>query len=362
MPLRHLNSSIDSLKLVIQPSDLQAYHRLQKLGFLPVPGVPLLVYLLTNQKQLVSVFQQINRNLSEIEQSLSRYTITRSHLGSRNFLVEFLNAQPLSAITLSVRHAWFLQILTCQQLLFKYQPIFDLTSGKVVAYECLARAHNDQGQFFNGQQLMDAARSLNLTHEFDDLARTLCLASLGQFTSRSLDEAQPTFFINVLPNAILRDPQTLEQNLQQVQELGLNPRQIVFELTEVEALDSTGNLGHLVQQIRDWGFGVATDDLGSNVSIDNYFMDFQPDVIKLDHRLIHHCSRYSLKQVLVRSLVQTAHEFGITVLAEGLEHAEDVEFCQEMGVDLGQGFALAHPGFTLDHTININQRRVSKAS
>jgi EAL domain-containing protein (putative c-di-GMP-specific phosphodiesterase class I) len=79
-------------------------------------------------------------------------------------------------------------------------------------------------------------------------------------------------------------------------------------------------------------------------------MAFQPDVIKLDRRLIQGCSRMSLQQLLLKSLLYSAHELGILVVAEGLEDAEDIAFCRDIGVDLGQGFGLGRPDVILQHT------------
>lgn len=355
-----LISRNSSLRLIIQPGDGDTCQSLYRLGFLPVPTIPQLLHLALSQSQVAGVFLKISQALSDTSQVTSRFILSRSPLDSRSLLVEFLSAQPLDSITLSVRHAWFLKILARQRLVFKYQPIFDLVSGQIVAYECLARARNDEGQYFSGQQLMNAALSMNLIHEFDDLARTTCLESLAQFART--EQQQPTFFINVLPNALIRDPQSLEQNFQQVLDLGLRPQQIVFELTEVETLRNQKELSRLVHQIREWGFGLAIDDLYGNVSLDHYFMEFRPDVIKLDRRLVHGCSHYPMKQVLVKSLVHSAQELGITVLAEGLEDLSDVQFCRNAGVQLGQGFVLARPESTLRQPAEESDFLLSLAS
>ncbi len=342
--MQNVNLLNDDLKLIIQPCDRQTELCLYQLGFKPIAAVPQLLYRTAGEADLADLFLRISHLIPDAAQVASRFLVTQFPLDSRNLLIEFLNAQPLSSMTLMIKNSWFLQVLARQRLFFKYQPIFDLSTGQVVAHECLARAKSDQGQCFSGQQLIDAALSMNLTVEFDELARSTCLESLAKFRTRvGTVEVPQTFFVNVLPNAIARDPKTLEQNFQQVLELGLRPEQIVFELTEVEALENYPQLSTLIEQIRDWGFGLAIDDLGSNVAIDHYCMEFRPDVIKLDRRLIHGCSRYVLKQVLIRSLLQFAHELGIAVLAEGLEDANDVDFCRELGIDLGQGFGLATP-------------------
>lgn len=342
----------DSLKLVIQPNDLDASRCLHRLGFRSVPAVPQLFYQIVDAQQLSTAFLQVSRTLTENSLARSRYCITRSPLDSTALLVEFLDANPLSTITDSVKHAWFLQILAKQKLFFNYQPIFDLKQGHVVAYECLARAHDDAGNYFTGQQLVEAAISMNLTREFDDLARTSCIQAVAQVMTRhfSATQSPPLFFINILPNAITGDLYSLEQNAQQILDLGLQPQQIVFELTELEALANRAELCKIVTQFRKWGFQFAIDDLCGSASTDHFFMEFRPDVIKLDRRLVAGCSHYQLKQILLKTLFHSAHELGILVLAEGLEDVKDIDFCRSLGMDYGQGFGLAVPDRTLQLT------------
>jgi EAL domain-containing protein (putative c-di-GMP-specific phosphodiesterase class I) len=340
----NVSSLYDSLKLVIQPVGEDSVLGLYAVGFQPVPTVPQLLYCVVSHDQLADLFGKISHLMPEATQVLSRFIVTRSALESRTLLVEFLTAQPLSGMTTLVKNAWFLQVLTKQELLFKYQPIFDLASNQIVAHECLARATDEQGNCFSGQQLIDAALSMNLTQEFDDLARMSCLAALAPFAQDvSSLVPPPKFFINVMPNAISRDLRSLEHNFQQVIDLGLSPQQIVFELTETETVTYPPDLPRLITQIRALGFGVALDDVGSNVAIDHYCTEFHPDIIKLDRRLIKGCSQHTVKQIIIKSLLQSTHEMGIVLVAEGLEDQEDLAFCRDVGIDLGQGYCLALP-------------------
>ena len=352
MPVIHPETLLTNpLQLIVQPHDLKTARDLGVMGFRPLPLVPQLVYLVTTHSQLAETFLWLSQTLSETSQLHSRYCMTRSPLDSKALLVEFLNAQPLNMITESARYAWFLQALAKQSLFFKYQPIFDLQRGHVTAYECLARAGGKEGHCFSGQQLIDAAQSLKLMREFDDTARTICMASIAELGSsqalHSPGAEPPTFFINVLPNTIIHDPDAFEQTFQQVVDLGLQPQQIVFELTEVESLLHSSELHRIISRLRARGFRFAVDDLCGSVSADHYFMDFQPDVIKIDRQLVSGCGQHSLKQVLLKSLLRSAHELNIEVLAEGLETLADIEFCCSIGIDYGQGFGLALPECTL---------------
>lgn len=325
------------LQLVVQPSDAETYALFCTLGFQPIPGVLQLLHLVVDESQLSNIFSQIGHNLSEAGQADSRFVLTRSPLHSKALLIEFLHAQPLSSVTVAIKHQWFFQALADRAFVFKYQPIYNLGSGEVQGYECLARATQGPDQYFNGKQIIDAALLTHSTHKFDELARETCIQAIAEVSNGQ------TFFINVLPNAIFQEPQSLERNLQQVLNLGLQPQQIVFELTEVEALIQHPELSRLIHQIREYGFGVAIDDLGGQVTIDHYFMALRPDVIKLDRQLVQGCSHQPLQQILLKSLLYSAHEMGVLVVAEGLETVEDIAFCRELGVDLGQGFGLAKP-------------------
>lgn len=182
-----------------------------------------------------------------------------------------------------------------------------------------------------------------------------CLQSIADIDS------QRTFFINILPNALVLDPYSLEQNLQQILELGLRPQQIVFELTEIEVLVQCPELPKVINQLRKWGFGLAVDDFCSSVSTDHYFLDFRPDIIKIDRRIVMGCSQHPLKQILIKSLLNSAHELGVLVLAEGLEDRRDIDFCRELGIDYGQGFGLALPERMLQST-SLNLLELSNAS
>jgi EAL domain-containing protein (putative c-di-GMP-specific phosphodiesterase class I) len=340
--VRTVNLLDESLKVIVQPYDREAQLRLRQLGFRTLEMVPQLLYFKVIRPQISGLFGELSQQLSAESQTNSRYIITQLPLDSRHLLIEFLSAQPLSQMTTFVRHEWFLHVLAHRNLFFHYQPIVELHTERVIGHECLARAFDEKGRQFNGQQLVHAALQMDLTYEFDEVARTACLDALAELRD-VVRSNQHRFFINVLPNAIARDPNTIEQNFQQVLDLGLSPEQIVFELTEVEALEYHPHLPQLIDQIRAWGFGLALDDLGSNVAIDHYCTEFHPDVIKLDQRLVKGCSRHQLKQVMIRSLLSVAHEMGIAVLAEGLEVREDIEFCCDIGIDFGQGFGLGTP-------------------
>lgn len=331
------------LKLVIHPSGDGVENQLRELGFCPIVSLPQLWCLEVPEVKLVQALRELSQALPEEGQTASRIVVTSAITEGGALLLEFLKAQSVREMTCLVRHGWFLEILSRRAFFFHYQPIFHLASNQVVAYECLARAKTPDGEELGGHQLITAAQATRRIHEFDTLARKTCLQILASLLRRSSYLRHQQFFINVLPNAIGQNLHGFERHLEQVLESGIAPQQLVFELTEIESVRQSAALRQAIQRLREWGCGLAIDDLGSKVPLDHYCLELQPDVVKLDRALVAGCSRYPMKQMLLQGILQASQGLGIRVLAEGIENLEDLAFCRKVGVDLAQGFALARP-------------------
>ncbi|NES73031.1 MAG: EAL domain-containing protein, partial [Okeania sp. SIO2D1] len=322
----------------------------------PLEKVPVLFYKTINQQQLFRTAQQLQKRFSPLEQAQSRFLLISSSLDITKILAEFLQSQPLSELTKAVRNAWFFPLIFEQNFVFHYQPIFRLKTGRVVAHECLVRAHDQQGNFFGAQQLIDAALETNIINEFDELIRNICLQSLSKLNSDT------TFFINIVPNAILNNPIFPENIATQVEKLGLQPQKIVFELTEIAKIACSSQMQQIVSRLRQKGFLIAIDDLCSYTNFESYFLDFCPDIIKIDKQLVRGCSEHGMKQILLKSILESAHELGCCVVAEGLEKQKDINFCRNIGIDMGQGYGLGTPQLTLHKSpvdLGIKQLQVA---
>ncbi|MEC4894240.1 MAG: EAL domain-containing protein [Oscillatoria sp. PMC 1051.18] len=327
-----------ALNLIIQPPNYLTSQFFEKLGFQPLPEIPLLLYKPIVNAEIINLFQGFGKALPTTELAGTRFLLTRSPHTDSQIAIEFLQAQPLLKVIQAAKNAWFFNVIFQQNLFFQYQPIFNLQSGKIFAYECLARAKDNNLQIKNGKELVDAALETQLIYDFDELARSTCVESIAALKSNQI------FFINILPNALVNNPLAFEQNLKQIERAHLKPSQIVFELTELQAIATNRPLLKMLHQIRQQGFGIAIDDLCSNTNLDHYFLEYHPDIIKIDRQIVHGCSNHPIKGMLFKAIVASAHELGCLAIAEGLENPEDIKFCRNLGVDMGQGFGLAMPG------------------
>jgi EAL domain-containing protein (putative c-di-GMP-specific phosphodiesterase class I) len=119
---------------------------------------------------------------------------------------------------------------------------------------------------------------------------------------------------------------------------------VVLEITERAPLDGIPNARARVAALREMGFSIALDDLGAGYAGLGAFAQLEPEFVKLDMSLIRDVHRSSTKQKVVGSLTTLCKDMGISVVAEGIECAEERDSIAELGCDLLQGYLLATPG------------------
>jgi EAL domain-containing protein (putative c-di-GMP-specific phosphodiesterase class I) len=91
------------------------------------------------------------------------------------------------------------------------------------------------------------------------------------------------------------------------------------------------------------GFLTAIDDFGAGYAGLALLSQFQPDILKIDMELIRNIDRIAAKQTIVKGVIEIARGLDITLLAEGIETAEELEFLREAGIELFQGYYIARP-------------------
>ncbi|WAH38094.1 EAL domain-containing protein [Alicyclobacillus dauci] len=150
-------------------------------------------------------------------------------------------------------------------------------------------------------------------------------------------------FINLSPN-ILSDPSFHQGETRKlIREVGLEPEQIVFEITEHHAIDDYRAFLKLIDHYRGQGFQIAIDDVGAGYSGLVTLMQVKPDFVKIDMELIRGIDKDSVKQDIVGAIHHISSGFSGAVIAEGIETLEELECIQNCGVQYGQGFLLGMP-------------------
>jgi EAL domain-containing protein (putative c-di-GMP-specific phosphodiesterase class I) len=216
---------------------------------------------------------------------------------------------------------------------FAYQPIVDLRDRSVFAHEALVRGISGEGAMSVLARVNDQNR-----YRFDQLCRTRAIATAAELGMTE------HLSINFLPNAVYRPELCIRSTLEAARANNFPLDRLIFETVESEQLD-TAHLAHILREYREYGFKTAIDDFGAGHSGLTLLADFQPDLIKLDMALIRDIHRDRVRQAIVRGVVTMCTELGVTVIAEGIEHAEERDFLADCGIFLMQGYWFAKPAF-----------------
>ena len=118
---------------------------------------------------------------------------------------------------------------------------------------------------------------------------------------------------------------------------------IILEFTEGEEIGDHAHLARMVAAYRKLGFRTAIDDFGAGYSGLTLLAKFQPDIIKLDMELVRGVDADRVRRTIVASIQRMCEDLGITLVAEGIETAQEYRALRDLGVDLLQGYLFAKP-------------------
>ena len=218
------------------------------------------------------------------------------------------------------------------EITMAYQPIVDVRTRSVFAYEALVRGADGAGAGAVLSKVSDDNR-----YTFDQMCRVKAIQIASEL---GLD---CNLSINFLPNAVYRPETCIRATMEAADHFGLDIARIMFEVTEAEPVNDPDHLLGIFDEYRHRGFITAIDDFGSGYAGLNLLTKFKPQVLKLDMELCQGVADDDGKRVITKNIVTTAHELGIRVIAEGVEAKADLDVLDGFGVDYVQGYLFAKP-------------------
>ena len=262
--------------------------------------------------------------------------------GGKNRYQIFEPAMHTAAVARLELKADLLRALADDQFVLHYQPIVELESGAMTGAEALVRwQHPERGLLPPG--------------DFIPLAEdTGVIVELGrQVIERACQQAAR------LQAACPRDvPLTMAVNLsaRQLQAhgivdhvrdalaaSGIPPASLVLELTESVVMDDVDLAAIRLHELRALGVRLAIDDFGTGYSSLNYIRQFPLDILKVDRSFVLDINGGGEIAALTESIIELASIFNLSAVAEGIEHADQVQRLRELNCAFGQGFHLHRP-------------------
>jgi len=208
-----------------------------------------------------------------------------------------------------------------------FQPVHDVTSGKVMGVEALARFPRAP---FRPDAFLAQAALLGLGIELE----TAILARVISKVPRLPEEAFVA--VNISPGAALVAP--WNQMLADV-----DPSRIVLELTEHDAVLDYGALEEALEPCRSRGVRIAVDDVGAGFSSFSHVLELSPEFVKIDQSITRNIDVDDARRRLAHAIAELAGQMGATVIAEGVEGQGELDAVAAVGISAVQGFYLSRP-------------------
>ena len=222
-----------------------------------------------------------------------------------------------------------------------YQPVVDLGTGRVRGVEALLRwDHPELGPIPPDVFVPMAEQGGSIPALGWFVLRSAC-AQLAQW-----QRLLPAHRLAVGVNASIRqldEPGFAQRVLGLVAEHGLEPDQLVLELTEEALAVDFETAVEVVAELRAGGISVAVDDYGTGYSSLRYLHRFDADVIKIDRSFVAHLAESEHTQKIVGSVLHMARSLDLQSIGEGIETHAQLELVRALGCDLGQGFLFSRP-------------------
>lgn len=236
------------------------------------------------------------------------------------------------------------------------QPVVRLRDQKPVHHEILVRLRDDDGGFILPSSFIELAESLSLVQEIDMQVVEKLLVFMRQYNQIG---KKLRYFVN-LSRVSISDQRWVKRFVSLLSKSGVDPSQLVFEITETAAMSEIDVTLTFISRLKDMGCRFALDDFGAGFSSFYYLKRFEVDYLKIDGSFIRDLATDDGSRLFVRALNDVARGLSKQVVAEWVESPEVLKLLVEMGAQYGQGYLFRRP-IPLEDTLTIAPSRVLRA-
>ncbi len=244
------------------------------------------------------------------------------------------------------------------QLVLHYQPIVDIASGTIVCAEALLRWRHPEHGLVPPEEFIPQVEN----HE---LIRPLSLWVLNQALAQNRRWQDRGMGVKIAVNMSARNIQDIglpEQIRRALHRHGVAARMLELELTETAVMQDRERSFEVLSKISALGVSIVIDDFGTGYSSLAYLRTLPVRAFKIDRSFVVDITHNDNSAVIVRALIDLAHNIGLTVVAEGIETQDNWDILEILRCDHGQGYFIARPLTETDFTAWMSGRIEQRTS
>lgn len=239
------------------------------------------------------------------------------------------------------------------QLFMEYQPIVDISSGKVVSAEALLRwNHPERGEVFP-DEIIPIAEQTGLINPIT----YWIIDTVSKFNKKLKDSGINIKIAINLSVYNLQDDDFIENIIDIFNKNGISASSFIMEITESVMMTNPKKSIAILRRLAKLDIEIAVDDFGTGYSSLTYLKRFPISKIKIDKSFIMDMINDDNDAIIVRSTIDLAHNLGMKVIAEGIEQKESLDLLNVLCCELGQGYYISPPIPASDFELWIAQQQ-----
>ncbi len=228
------------------------------------------------------------------------------------------------------------------EFLVYYQPLVDLTSGKISGFEALVRwQHPERGLVFPGEFITVAEETGSIV-PLGELVLVIACWQICKWQQEFPQE--PPLMVSVnLSGKQFAQPNLIEVIKRTLDQTHLDPTCLKLEITESVVMDEVELAIEMLSQMKALNVKLGIDDFGTGYSSLSYLHRFPTDTLKVDRSFVTRMVEGNQNSAIVKTIIALAHNLNMDVIAEGVETPEQLAQLRSLGCECGQGYFFAKP-------------------
>jgi len=265
-------------------------------------------------------------------------------LGKNNFQFYSEELERLALHQLEFEHNLRYAISNGQITIY-LQPEIQVSTGKIVAAEALARWIRPDGTMIPPEQFIAIAEQANLIGDIGRIVFDKVCTEIARWKQQGISNI--TVAINLSAREF-KDADLANNIKDKLIAYDVQGENLVLEITESLFMEDKENVLQTMNELRDIGIRFAIDDFGTGYSSFSYLQDLPIDYLKIDRSFLVDVANNKKKYAIARSIIDIGNHLDLQVIAEGIEDQETLDFIIKTECALAQGFFMHHPMSTDD--------------
>ena len=232
------------------------------------------------------------------------------------------------------------EALAKEQFLLVFQPQVHARSKRIYGIEVLLRLRTESGVILSPDKFIPIAESVGLIVPIGAwVIRAACMQGM-EWIRQGYEPVKISINISGLQ---LKSIQFMPSVRAILEETGMNPAHLTFEITETTIIDQSYVVLNAIEEIRKIGISVAIDDFGISYSSLSVLKNFPIEILKIDKSFIHEMVTDDKGYKIVNAIINIAKSLDLRIVAEGVEDSTQLELLDELGCHYIQGFYISKP-------------------